>query len=292
LLTDETAPVQLAVVQSVPLAPGHVTATVPSAPVGGETVILPLVAFSKPSVPTVAPATPITGVAVKAGVAPAKTCPAAPTMPIVPLVVIAPPLRGAVVATLVTLPPPHPVQDATVIAGLPLSPPEVPVVFRARVLLNTGVPEKVGEPESVPESAAPLIVGVVRVLFVKVCEPAKVTTFAAKIPESAICPAVPVNSVRSRVVTPLTGPVVIPEPAPAKATDEVTVLAVAAMGTCVAVMPDKPLLVAAQVPSPRQNVEDEALVPELSLVTGRLPVTSEFARLTALLVTACVDPAK
>jgi hypothetical protein len=36
----------------------------------------------------------------------------------------------------------------------------------------------------------------------------------------------------------------------------------------------------AQVPSPRQKVEDEALVPELRLVTGRLPVTSA-ERLTA-----------
>jgi hypothetical protein len=45
LLTDETAPVQVAVVQSVPLELGRVIAVVPRAPVGGETVSVPLVAF-------------------------------------------------------------------------------------------------------------------------------------------------------------------------------------------------------------------------------------------------------
>jgi hypothetical protein len=48
----------------------------------------------------------------------------------------------------------------------------------------------------------------------------------------------------------------------------------------------------AHVPSPRQKVLDEALVPLFRFVTGRLPVTSEFARLTAELVTVCVLPAK
>ena len=40
---------------------------------------------------------------------------------------------------------------------------------------------------------------------------------------------------------------------------------------------------ATQVPSPRQKVEEEALVPELRLVTGRLPVTP-VARLTLVMV--------
>ena len=49
---------------------------------------------------------------------------------------------------------------------------------------------------------------------------------------------------------------------------------------------------AAQVPSPLQNVEDDALVPELRFVTGRFPVTSALAKFTAEDVTACVLPAK
>src|ERR1700691_338744 len=69
-----------------------------------------------------------------------------------------------------------------------------------------------------------------------------VTTFAAGMLLSAIWPPVPVNSVRSRVVTPEAGPVVIPAPEPANASEEVTVVAVAAMGTCPAVIPDRPLL--------------------------------------------------
>jgi hypothetical protein len=48
----------------------------------------------------------------------------------------------------------------------------------------------------------------------------------------------------------------------------------------------------AHVPSPRQNVLDVAEVPELRCETPSLPVTSELARLTALDVTVCVDPAK
>ena len=42
----------------------------------------------------------------------------------------------------------------------------------------------------------------------------------------------------------------------------------------------------AHVPSPLQNVDEDALVPELRWLTPRLPVTSELARLTALEVTA------
>jgi hypothetical protein len=48
----------------------------------------------------------------------------------------------------------------------------------------------------------------------------------------------------------------------------------------------------AHVPSPLQNVEEEALVPEFRFVTGKFPVTSAFARLTAELVTVWVEPAK
>ena len=42
--------------------------------------------------------------------------------------------------------------------------------------------------------------------------------------------------------TEVAGPVTIEAPAPARAFDEVTVLAVAAIGTCPAVMPDIPVL--------------------------------------------------
>jgi hypothetical protein len=48
----------------------------------------------------------------------------------------------------------------------------------------------------------------------------------------------------------------------------------------------------AHVPSPLQNVVEEAPVPPLRFVTGRLPVTSPLARFTALDVTVWVDPAK
>jgi hypothetical protein len=48
----------------------------------------------------------------------------------------------------------------------------------------------------------------------------------------------------SLAVVLLTGPVVIPAPAPASASLLVTVVAVAAIGTCPAVIPDKPELVA------------------------------------------------
>lgn len=47
---------------------------------------------------------------------------------------------------------------------------------------------------------------------------------------------------------------------------------------------------AAQLPSPRQNVEDEALVPLFRFVTGRLPVTAELdARLIAPKASAVPD---
>jgi hypothetical protein len=50
------------------------------------------------------------------------------------------------------------------------------------------------------------------------------------------------------------------------------------------------------VPSPRQNVEEEAPVPEFKFVTNRLPVTSEpsrtvqvlLAQLSVLFVRTCV----
>jgi hypothetical protein len=51
---------------------------------------------------------------------------------------------------------------------------------------------------------------------------------------------VPVKLIKSPLVE-LVGPVVMPAPLPARAIEDVTVVAVAAMGTCPAVMPDTPL---------------------------------------------------
>jgi len=48
---------------------------------------------------------------------------------------------------------------------------------------------------------------------------------------------------------------------------------------------------AAHVPSPRQNVEEDAEVPEFRCVTARFPVTSAVAKFTALLVAVWVPPA-
>jgi hypothetical protein len=61
-------------------------------------------------------------------------------------------------------------------------------------------------------------------------------------PLSAACPPVPVKLIRSPLVE-LVGPVVMPEPLPARAFEEVIVVAVAAMGTWVAVMPLTPEVV-------------------------------------------------
>ena len=82
-----------------------------------------------------------------------------------PVVVKAPPVPfgqialalGEVVIAVSMIPP-------TVTLGLPLRPPDVPVVFRASVLEKVGVPVKpglplrVGLPVKVPERAAPLMV--------------------------------------------------------------------------------------------------------------------------------------
>lgn len=154
--------------------------------------------------------------------------------------------------------------------------------------------------------------------------------------------APPLASVQSVAPVPAT----VPElrrfvSVPWMALEDVTVLAVAAIGTCVAVMPDKPFPPVAQVGQPIAPVTltvigDEPLspaeptlaigiavgirdtfnVPLVMLeafvvsvvaefarpfdpaesvpifVAGRRPVTSEPARLTAELVTVCVDPAK
>ena len=54
--------------------------------------------FANVIVPATLLSVPSAGVAVNAGVAPARTSPAAPVMEIVPVVVIVPPARGAVVA--------------------------------------------------------------------------------------------------------------------------------------------------------------------------------------------------
>jgi hypothetical protein len=68
------------------------------------------------------------------------------------------------------------------------------------------------------------------------------STLLAAMPLSADWPPVPVKLIKSPLVE-LVGPVVMPEPLPAKAFEEVMVVAVAAMGTCPEVMPDTPLVV-------------------------------------------------
>ena len=62
---------------------GKLAVTLPSAPVTVPSVTVPLVAFPSARVPTV-PDAPSVGVAVKAGDAPANTCPAAPVMDTAP----------------------------------------------------------------------------------------------------------------------------------------------------------------------------------------------------------------
>jgi len=87
---------------------------------------------------------------------------------------------------------------------------------------------------------------------------------------------------------------VVPTIVPAGAgTELVSVVDEPAIGIWPVVRPEMPVLplADAHVPSPRQNVEDDAPVPEFRLVTGRLPDTSAV-RLTADEVTVCVDPAK
>ena len=61
--------------------------TDPRAPVTAPRVTVPLVAFPKASVPIV-PEAPNVGVAVNAGVDPARTCPAAPVIEIFPVAVV------------------------------------------------------------------------------------------------------------------------------------------------------------------------------------------------------------
>ena len=62
-------------------------------------------------------------------------------------------------------------------------------------------------------------------------------TLLAAIPLSAICPAVPVKLTRFPEVTPLVGPVVIPEPLPARVIEDVMVVAEPAIATCPLVIP-------------------------------------------------------
>ena len=68
----------------VSVAAGNVRTADPSAPVVGCNVIDPVVRLANASVPSVEPATPNVGVAVKAGAAPAKTVPAAPVIETAP----------------------------------------------------------------------------------------------------------------------------------------------------------------------------------------------------------------
>jgi len=66
------------------------------------------------------------------------------------------------------------------------------------------------------------------------------STLLAAMPLSADWPPVPVKLIKSPLVE-LVGPVVMPAPLPARAFEDVIVVAVAAIGTCVAVMPETPL---------------------------------------------------
>ena len=66
-----------------PVLAGRVAVTEPSAPVVGDSVTVPEVAFPKAMVPSV-PLAPRVGVAVNAGLAPANTCPAAPVIETAP----------------------------------------------------------------------------------------------------------------------------------------------------------------------------------------------------------------
>lgn len=139
-VAQPTAPVALSVIGEladtaiVPVAAGRLTVTAPKVPVTGVKVMLPLVVFANAIDPTTDPAVPRVGVAVKAGPAPARTCPATPVIEIapaaltatgavplrapplvvvaqvaqaiVPVVVIVPPVMGEVVAMEVTVPDP------------------------------------------------------------------------------------------------------------------------------------------------------------------------------------------
>lgn len=94
-VAQATAPAALSVIgdvaetATVPAAAGRLIVTVPNAPVTGEIVIVPLVAFWKARVPTVEPATPSVGVGVKAAGDPARTSPATPVIEMAPAAEIA-----------------------------------------------------------------------------------------------------------------------------------------------------------------------------------------------------------
>ena len=70
------------------------------------------------------------------------------------------------------------------------------------------------------------------------------------------------------------------------------IVAVVFIPVMIALNAGDPPLTEAQLPSPRQNVDEDAPVPLFRFVTGRLPVTSPLPRLTADEVTVCVLPAK
>ena len=81
------------------------------------------------------------------------------------------------------------------------------------------------------------------------------TIAVSGMPLSAICPPVPVKAAKS-VLVELAGPVVIAAPEPARASEDVTVVAVAAIGTCPAVMPESPLLPPPPPPPARAEAMD------------------------------------
>jgi len=85
----------------------------------------------------------------------------------------------------------------------------------------------------------------------------------SSVPLSAIWPLVPVNSATSRLVL-VVGPVVIPEPEPARAFEEVIVVALPAIATCPVVMPETPLLV--------RHVEQE-IAPPAEIEIGAVPLS-------------------
>jgi hypothetical protein len=132
--------------------------------------------------------------------------------------------------------------DATLIGDVPESPalPTLPIGSCPVTPVESGSPVRlVATPEAGVPRAGVVSVGLVRVLLVSVWM-------------SVVPTIVPVGA----------------------GTDDVTVVDVAAMGIWVAVIPDRPPPAGvAHVASPLQNVELDALVPLLRLLTGRFPVT-------------------
>ena len=141
----------LPVSSRVPATVGRVRATVPSAPVGGDIVIVPLVALLKPTEPTVDPANPNTGAVVYVGaaelpVAFPRMVPAAALAKVavtVPLVVTA--LEGVLLSTV-----PSPVKVTLLTVAL-LVLQVAQVIFPVAVVMPSGAEAvTAGVPDEVP----------------------------------------------------------------------------------------------------------------------------------------------